>query len=89
MATTNCNCREEVNAKVDNGELSQALSRSSFVTERGRESMTRQACDRRSLRSQFVDNGEVRNALSRAGWSENHIDFLLYRTQHEHDNEAS
>lgn len=84
MTTTKCNCRDEVNAKVDNGELSQALSQSSFITERGRESMTRQACDRRSLRSQFVDNGEVRNALDRAHWSENHVDFLLYRSQHEH-----
>lgn len=82
-----CNCRNEVNTKVDNGELSGALSGSSFITERGRESLTRQACDRKSLRSQFVDNGEVRACLSRAGWSENHIDFLFYRSQHEHEKE--
>ena len=82
-----CNCRNEVNAKVDNGELSSAFSRSSFITERARESMTRQACDRKSLRGRFVDDGETRAALSRAGWSDNHIDFLLYRSQHEHEDD--
>ena len=45
--------------------------------------MVRQALDRRSLRGRFVDGGEVRDCLSHAGWSQNHIDFLLYRSQHE------
>lgn len=80
-----CRCRKEVDAKVDNGELSQAFSRSHAITERARESMTRQACDRRSLSGQFVGSGEVRDCLSYAGWSQNHIDFLLYRSQHEHE----
>lgn len=80
-----CNCKEEVNTKVDNGELSGSLSRSHYISSRLRESLTRQACDRRSLRGSAVDNGEVRSQLSRSGWSQNHIDFLLYRSQHEHE----
>jgi hypothetical protein len=82
-----CNCKDEANRKVDNGELSQALSRSHTITGPARESMIRQALDRRSLRGQFVDGGEVRDCLSVAGWSQNHIDFLLYRSQHEHEKE--
>ena len=83
------NAREEEkaplsNRKVDNGELSQALSRSQTITGRASESMVQQALDRRSLRGRFVDGGEVRDCLSHAGWSQNHIDFLLYRSQHEH-----
>ena len=83
------NAREEEKAplsdrKVDNGELSQALSRSQTITGRASESMVQQALDRRSLRGRFVDGGEVRDCLSHAGWSQNHIDFLFYRSQHEH-----
>jgi hypothetical protein len=80
-----CNCKDEANRKVDNGELSQALSRSHTITASARESLVRQALDRRSLRGRFVDTGEVRDSLSNAGWSQNHIDFLLYRSQHEHE----
>lgn len=87
MESTNCNCRQEVNTKIDNGELRNALNRNSMVTTRAEDSMVRQACDRKSLRGKFVDGGEVRNALRRAGWSQNHIDFLLYRSQHEHEND--
>ena len=82
-----CNCKDEANRKVDTGELSQALSRSHTITGRARESMVQQALDRRSLRGPFVDGGEVRDCLSRAGWSQNHIDVLLYRSQHEHEKE--
>ena len=82
-----CNCKDEANRKVDNGELSQALSRSHTITGRARESMVRQALDRRSLRGRFVETGEVRDCLRHAGWSQNHIDFLLYRSQHEHGKE--
>lgn len=88
-AARTCTCRKEVNAKVDGGLLSEALSRSHSITEQARESMTRQACDRRSLRGRFVDGGEVRDCLSYAGWSQNHIDFLLYRAQHEHESEGT
>lgn len=80
-----CNCRNEVNAKVDNGELRQALSHSSFITSNAQESLVRQGCDRKSLRGQFVNSGEVRNALNRGGWSENQIDFAFYRSQHQHE----
>lgn len=82
-----CNCRDEVDTKVDNGELRQALSRSSTITSQAQDSLVQQACDRRALRSRFVDNGEVRQALNHASWSSNHVDFLLYRSQHEHDDE--
>src|SRR6266852_4263326 len=82
-----CNYKAEANRKVDNGELSQALSRSHTITGRARGSMVRQALDRRSLRGRFVDGGEVRDCLSVAGWSQNHIDFLLNRSQHEHEKE--
>jgi pyruvate/oxaloacetate carboxyltransferase len=82
-----CSCRDEVNAKVDNGLLRNALNRSHAITVRAEDSMVRQACDRRSLRGRFVESGEVRDALSYAGWSQNHIDFLLYRSQHEHEAE--
>jgi hypothetical protein len=80
-----CNCKNEVNAKVDNGELTQALSRSNTITAGARESMVKQALDRRRLRGRFVDTGEVRSTLTNAWWSQNHIDFLLYRSQHEHE----
>jgi hypothetical protein len=63
-----CNCKDEANRKVDNGELSQALSRGHTITGRARESMVLQALDRRSLRGRFVDGGEVRDCLSHAGW---------------------
>jgi len=82
-----CNCKDEANRKVDNGELSLALSRSYTITGRARESLVQQALDRRSLRGRFVDGCEVRDCLSHAGWSQNHIDFLLYRSQHEHEEE--
>jgi hypothetical protein len=82
-----CNCRNEVNAKVDNGELRNALHRHHSITSRAEDSLVRQACDRRSLSGRFVGSGYVRDALSYAGWSQNHIDFLLYRSQHEHEDE--
>ena len=82
-----CNCKDDANRKVDNGELSQALSRSQTITGRASESMVQQALDRRSLRGRFVDGGEVRDCLSVAGWSQNHIDFLLNRSQYEHEKE--
>jgi hypothetical protein len=88
MKTNNdCDCREKVNAKVDAGELRQALSRSSFIPSDAQDSLVQQACDRKSLRNRYVDNGELRNALNRAGWSENEIDFAFHRSQHEHEKE--
>ena len=68
------NAREEEkapssNRKVDNGELSQALSHRHAITGRARESMVRQALDRSSLRGKFLDGGEVRDCPSFAGKS--------------------
>lgn len=82
-----CNCRERVDALVDNGRLRDALMGASGITERQRDSIVRQACDRRSVRSAAVDNGRFRDALSYNGWGQNEIDFLLYRSMHEHDEE--
>lgn len=83
----NCNCKDEVNRKVDSGELSQALARSQSITDRAQRSMVRQAVNRRYVSGRFVDSGDLRNCLSRGGWSANQIDFLLYRSLHEHDQE--
>jgi hypothetical protein len=80
------NCKDEANRKVDNGELSQALSRSHTITGRARESMVRQALDRRSLRGRFVDGGEVRDCLSHAGRPKTTL-TSCYRSQHEHEKE--
>lgn len=85
--TPKCNCREDVNALVDNGRLRDVLMGASGITERQADSIVRQACDRRSVRSVAVDNGRFRDALSYASWSQNHIDFLLYRSMHEHEHE--
>lgn len=84
-----CKCREEVDALVDNGRLRDALMyHGQGITERQRDSIVRQACDRRSVRSVAVDNGRFRDALSYASWSQNHVDFLLYRSMHEHEDES-
>lgn len=81
-----CDCREKVNALVDNGRLRDALMHyGQGITERQKDSIVRQACDRRSVRSVAVDNGRFRDALSYASWDQNHIDFLLYRSMHEHE----
>lgn len=80
-----CDCREKVNARVDNGVLRDVLIRSSGIAERQVDSIVRQACDRRSIRSVAVDNGRFRDALAYASWDQNHIDFLLYRSMHEHE----
>lgn len=76
-----------MNAKVDNGRLRDVLMGAPGMTERQVDSIVRQACDRRSVRSAAVDNGRFRDALSYAGWSQNEVDFLLYRTMHEHESE--
>lgn len=87
-AQTQCKCRDEVNALVDNGRLRDALMYyGQGITERQKDSIVRQACDRRSVRSVAVDNGRFRDALSYAHWSSNHVDFLLYRSMHEHEDE--
>lgn len=54
-----CDCRDRVNARVDNGVLRDVLMRASGITERQVDSIVRQACDRRSVRSVAVDNGRV------------------------------
>lgn len=86
-----CNCRERVDAKVDNGRLRDSLMYASGITERQVESIVRQACDRRSVRSGAVDSGRFRDALSYGGnsWSQNEIDFLIHRSQHLHDEDDS
>lgn len=83
-----CACRDKVNAKVANGRLRDALAYyGQGITERQRDSIVRQAVDRRSVRGVAVDNGRFRDALMNAGWSTNEVDFLLYRSIHEHEDE--
>lgn len=88
-AKMNCSCRDRVDALVDNGRLRDALMGASGITERQVDSIVRQACDRRSVRSVAVDNGRFRDALMYTGWSTNEVDFLLYRSMHEHEDEQS
>lgn len=80
-----CDCRDKVNALVDNGRLRDVLMGCSGITERQVDSIVRQACDRRRIRSVAVDNGRFRDALSYAGWSTNLTDFLIYRSEHQHE----
>ena len=80
-----CSCREEVHALVWNGRLRDALMSRSGISEPQRDSIVRQACENRSVRSRAVDNGRLRDALRAASWKHNHIDFLLYRSQHDHE----
>src|SRR6266849_626660 len=58
-----CHCKDEANRKVDNGELSQTLSRSHTITGRARESIVQQALDRRSYAGGLLRLAKSETAL--------------------------
>jgi len=84
--------RNDKLSKTKDPNQRQATARESLINFEDRkdelsQSLQEPVIEARSLRGRFVDGGEVRDCLSHAGWSQNHIDFLLYRSQHEHEKE--
>jgi proteasome lid subunit RPN8/RPN11 len=69
-----------VNAKSGDGSLRQALERAN-IPDRAVQSLVNRAMSHRFLDGKHVQDGTVRQALEFAGWSEEEIDYILYRSQ--------
>lgn len=78
-ATYKKSVRASVNAKAADGSLRDALSRGN-IPEPAVSAMVNDANSRRALRSRYVENGAVRYALKNANWTEDEIEFIIYRS---------
>ena len=74
--------KDRVQGRCENGELRTAfeLERTSFKPGQIN-SIIRQACAHKHLVGIAVDTGQVRQALENRGWTDDEIDYLIYRSK--------